>query len=112
MVDLQGQIVPTSDEEYELLQDLYEVTGKARKAGVPTEEISVSLMFVASSILAYEDQEAMGEPPERPADQRRDTCPNCGEEIGEVDPYMGGDVEILPCGCYVEAKDIPGWTGL
>lgn len=111
MVDLQGQIVPTSEEEYELLQGLYEVTGEARKADVPTEEIVASLTFVAASIMAYEDGE-MEEPPERPAEQRRDTCPDCGEEIEEVDPYMGGDVEILPCGCYVDAGDVPNWVGL
>lgn len=108
MVDLQGQIIPTSEEEYDLLQGLYEVTGEAQRAGIPTEEIVASLTFVAASIMVYGDEDPP-EPPERPADTRRETCPNCGETIETVNPYVGGDVEIEPCGCFVTTDAVPGW---
>jgi len=111
MVQLQGQVVPTTEAEYELLRGLYEVTGEAKQSDVPSEEIVASLTFVAASIMTVADEETP-EPPERPADTRRETCPDCGEEIDDVNPYMGGDVEVLSCGCYVDADDVPGWVGL
>lgn len=111
MVDLQGQIVPTCEEEYDLLRGLYEVTGEARKNDVPNEEIVATLNFVAASISVYDDEDRP-EPPEIPAEKRREACPECGETIEGINPYMGGDVEIEPCGCYVDAEEIPGWAGL
>lgn len=108
MVDLQGQIVPENEVEWELLQRLYEVTGDAFDQGVETDEIVTSLAFVACSILATEDVEAV-EPSEPPVKERRTDCPDCGEEIEDVRPFVGGIAEVRPCRCTVETAEVPGW---
>lgn len=109
MVELQGQIVPTSEEEWQLLQDLYEVTGDASKAGIDTEEIVAVLNFVAVSISSYEGEEGL-EAPDIPSDAKRKTCPECGEEMEDFTASLGGDVEIEPCGCQTTTEEIPGWV--
>lgn len=107
-MELQGQIVPTSDAEWALLQGLYEVTGEAHDAGIPDDEIVMSLAFVAASIQAYGDEE-LPETPEGPVDEPREDCPECNEPIEDIKPFIGGECEVVPCGCYVEHLLVSGW---
>jgi len=109
MVDLQGQVVPKTEEEYQLLNDIYAVTGEAFENGVDRESISVSLQFAAMSILASEDTGTVEQPPEGSDIEPREDCPNCGGNIEDVRAFIGGDAEVSPCGCYVEVAEVPGW---
>lgn len=114
MVELQGQIVPTSEAEYRLLEALYEVTGQAHEDDVPPEEIVTTLNFVAASIMVYGDQNAeMPEVPDEPVEPEKvDECPSCGATIEGVSPFIGGDVEVEPCGCTVTVHQVPGWVDI
>ena len=107
MGELQGQWVPSSEEEFALIKGLYGVTGEAQQRGVDIEDIVTALHFVGLSI-ATMDEDEVPEPPKR-ADKKREDCPECGTEIDEVRPFMGGDVEVSPCGCFVTVHQVPGW---
>jgi len=110
MVDLQGQIVPTSEAEYELLKELYDVTAEAKSEGVETADIATTLQFVAVSIMAYEGDE-MPEQPEPPDDDVTENCPECGESIEDVLFSIGEQASIRPCGHEVDVSDVSGWVG-
>lgn len=105
MVDLQGQIVPETEAEWELLNNIYDVTAHAEEEGVRNEDIVLMLTFAAASVQAFGDEE----PPERPdVDPPETHCPECGERIDDVLTALGGHVEVLPCGCDMEVDDLPG----
>lgn len=107
MVDLKGQAVPETEAEWRLLRDIYDVTGDAYEDDVSKDEIAVALHFAALSIQKF-GGEQIPEPAE-PSDDPREDCPTCGDEIEEVKPFMGGDVEVQPCGCTVTVHQVPGW---
>lgn len=108
MVEIQGQIVPTDEEEMEFLEDLYAVTGEARKAGLDVDDIVISLNFVAASIRAADEQDSP-EGPDAVAESKIEDCPQCGEEIENVKPFIGGEVEVQPCGCSIYHERVAGW---
>lgn len=104
MVDLQGQIVPESQAELDLLNAIYAVTAEAEEAGVDPEDIVVTLNFAAASINAFGDIDP-AEPPDVPSPETR--CPECGEAIDDVLTALGGHVEVRPCGCEMTVDDLP-----
>lgn len=108
MTELRGQLVPETEEEWDLLKAIYDVTGDAYEAGMEEEEIAISLHFAALSILAF-GGEQIQEAPSGPSDDPREDCPGCGTEIEDVEAFIGGDVEIRPCGCTIDVDQVPGW---
>lgn len=111
MAEFNGMWQPETEAEWNLLRGLLDVTGQAKEDGVPSDAIVTATIFAAVSIHEFGDEE-MPEPPEGPVDVRREDCPECGEEIVEVFASVGGDCEVSPCGCVVDAYDVPKWVGL
>ena len=111
MVEVQGGIVPETEAEYELLMTLLEATADAHtERGVPEKDIAQLLNFAAMSVVDSSDGSAIDQL-EREDDsvEKAEHCPQCGEEIESVRPFIGGDVEIDPCGCSVEHTRVAGW---
>lgn len=109
MVKLNGQVVPETEDEYEMLKGLYEVTGEAQRNNVPQEDIVLTLMFVGSSLTAYGDEHLAETAAEPEAVDKRSTCPECGGDIGDVTASIGGEATVEPCGCNVTVHQVPGW---
>lgn len=109
MAKLGGQIVPETQAEWNLLQDLYAVTGEAKKTGVDDATILMMLNFAAVSIAG---QGALGDPVDVPIEgsDRTEACPECDTEIENVVWQMGGTVYVRPCGHEVDGSEIEGWV--
>lgn len=107
MADFQGQWVPHDEDELALVQGLYAVTAEAQQAGIAVDDIVAAAQFVALSIHTVDEEDVPV--PEGPVETRREDCPECGEDIESVKPFIGGEVEINPCGCFSEYQRVAGW---
>lgn len=111
MPEMQGQLVPESEVEWQLMQDLYADTAEAKQGGMSTADITTVLNFVASSIQAHDaDPEAESVPDFDKHLSRAEKCPQCEHPIEAVVPSIGGEAQVQPCGCRVDRGEIPVWT--
>lgn len=112
MVQFDGTVVPETEQEMELLEDLMAVTGDAfEEDDVSRESVVKLLQFSAMAIWEYGGRDMEFDDGSDDGD-RRHYCPSCGERIRDVSALsIGGEVKIVPCGCNVEADEVRGWIG-
>lgn len=110
--------MPMSEEEKQLMEDIYVATREAHNEGVSKTRIAGLLAFFASGAV---DPKSLGaeqrkvEPDAHDLEERlsqenepeQAVCPSCKEdgtytEINDVRSQLGGQLLIDPCGCIIE----------
>lgn len=101
---IEGQWIPESQEELELMKNVHAIKVEAYESGVSPEDIA--------SIFAYASSSSIVEKPEKEGEERNlsdamqkekqkaDKCAKCNEKImGARAMGIGGDFILVPCGC-------------
>jgi hypothetical protein len=110
---IEGQWVPESNEELELMKQLHAAKVQAYDRGVSPEDIGAIFAYMASSSIAVPpkegeqngDQTSLQDVLER-ENKKAKNCPDCGEIIQDAVPLgIGGDFQLVPCGCSFDWDD-------
>lgn len=115
-MSLNGTWIPQDETEDRLMEDIHIATRRAHADGVPKERVAALLAFMASATLDPSSDEEPDTGIQEPTmdqvfDQGREppgdteACPECDTEIDEVIASMGGDLQVLPCGCQFEWEE-------
>lgn len=115
---IEGNFLPMSDREEELMDDLFSLTRDAYNDGVPKVRIAGILAFFAAGAidpksLNAEDKQVQYDTEDLEArmnaetEDEPDVCPSCKEEgtyteISDVRSQLGGQLLVEPCGCVIE----------
>lgn len=115
---IEGNWTPLSEEEKELMEELFVVTREANKNGVSKVRIAGLLSFMASGAIDPQsfdgddvsiesDGDTLQEHFSRENESQAVLCPVCEEEgeeteIVDVTSQLGGQLYIKPCGHMVE----------
>jgi len=110
MADISGAWVPKTDEEVQFIMQVNSIAATAYESGVPQDDIVGGLAFLAATISMQEPNEDALEDLPDPSEHRRETCPDCGEDISEVESFIGGQCIVSPCGCHVNLEQVEGWV--
>lgn len=110
-MNIEGQWIPESDEEFELMKRLHEAKVEAYEEGVDPDQIAAMMSYMASASLTekpedveFDEEEIEGEMNKEMA--KADECPECGEEIQDAKAMgIGGDFYLVPCGHEFEWSD-------
>jgi hypothetical protein len=109
MAEIKGAWTPETDAEMDFIMGLNGLCQKAFQDGVEQDDIVGGLSFMAATVSMQDPdedlEEAMAEPPDK-----RSECPDCGEEIDDVRPFIGGECIVEPCGCNVHYTLVEGWV--
>ena len=114
MSEIRGAWVPETEAEHRLLLDLHEATRGAYDEGVDPSDIVAAMNYLGAAIALHGDEsgfKAAEEQREHDKEMsKRSDCPECGGTIEAVKPFIGGDVRVDPCGCYVTVQQVAGWV--
>lgn len=105
---IEGQWIPESEEEVELIKSLHAVKVASYERGVDIEDIATAFAYMASATLAQPPEDKEGRELEDVVDEEREErfCPRCDEEIGNVRFLgIGGKFSLSPCGCVFEWEE-------
>lgn len=110
---IEGQWVPESENELELMKQLHAAKVQAYDKGVPPEDIGAIFAYMASASIAVppdkeniEDGRSSLQQAMQREKEKAENCPNCGEVIQNAVPLgIGGEFRIIPCGCTFEWEE-------
>ena len=113
---IDGSWVPESDEELELFDKLHRAKVEAFEAGIEPDQIAAAMSFMASTSLVSKPEDKNKSLEERIEEEKGKVknCPECGEEIQQVNPLgVGGELMVAPCGHtfdWTEKDKLQGWV--
>lgn len=111
MADLNGSWVPASQEEASFIMSLSALASRAYDDGVDQEAIAGGLAFMSGVVAMQDpDEETLEDLAEPPEETKRETCPDCGDDIEQVSAFIGGQCIVSPCGCNVRIGEVSGWV--
>lgn len=107
---IDGEWIPESDAELELMEALHKAKVNAYNNGVEPDQIAAIMSFMSSASLVNPPESDINEKSlqeeMKKEQQKADNCPRCGVEIRDAEAMgIGGDFYLIPCGHEFEWED-------
>lgn len=100
---IEGQWIPESDEELEMMKQIHSIKVNAYNSGISPETIASMLAYASSTSIVEKPEESETRKLDDIVEKEKEkaeNCIKCNEKIMNARSMgIGGDFILVPCGC-------------